>query len=343
MKRLILVHNPNAGDGKPTAEELTALLRGGGFRVAYVDAKDKGRLKALRRARGLIVAAGGDGTVHKVARRIAGCGKTMAVLPLGTANNIARSLGIRGTPAELAPRLKRAKTIAIDVGVAAGPWGRRIFIEGAGGGLFAEVMARLDSGRVRRRKRRAANGDGKTLFSRDEAHLAPSLHALAELLPAYKAKALDVAIDGARISGKFLLLEAMNMPYLGPNLHLGRDADPADGLLDFVLLSEERRQEFAGYLRHRLEGGKDAPHLTVVKGKRLRCAWRGSKLHIDDKIALTGTGNPPPEIEVAVMPRAIRLLVPHAAAAVRARPSFPRAARKAKPRRGRPLRRVRRD
>lgn len=339
MKQLILVHNPSAGGGKPSAVELTALLRAAGFRVAYVDAKDRKQVKALRSAKGLIVAAGGDGTVHKVVRRIAGRGKTMTVLPLGTANNIARSLGIRGTPSEIVSGLGRAKKLMIDVGVAKGPWGKRVFIEGAGGGLFAEVMARLDSGRARRRGRRAADGAYKTLFARNEAHLTPSLHALAELLPAFKAKAFDVAIDGARISGRFLLLEAMNMPYLGPNLHLGRDADPGDGLLDFVLLSEGNRQEFAGYIRHRLEGGSDAPHLTVVKGKCLRCVWRGSKLHIDDKIALTGTGRPPPEIEVAIMPRAVTLLVPRAASVHRARSSLPRAAL----RRGQRDQRIRRD
>jgi diacylglycerol kinase (ATP) len=286
--------------------------------VSHVHAKKKRELKLLRKARGLIVVAGGDGTVHKVARQIAGHGKTMTILPLGTANNIARSLGIQGTPGEIVPQLKRAREIAIDLGVARGPWGKHVFVEGMGGGLFAEVMARLDAGRARRRKRPAAeNGNDKTLFSKIEAHLMPGLHALAEHLPGFKAKAFDVTIDGTRISGDFLLLEAMNMPYLGPNLHLGRDADPADGNLDFVLLSEERRGEFAAYIRHRLEGGTDAPHLTAIKGKRLHCVWRGSKLHIDDKIALIGRAKRPPEIDVEVMPRAVRLLIPRGKGAPR--------------------------
>jgi diacylglycerol kinase family enzyme len=341
MKRAILVHNPTAGDGKPSSEELTALLRSAGFGVRYVHAKDKTQMKSLRKAKGLIVVAGGDGTVHRVARRIAGRGKTMTVLPLGTANNIARSLGIRGTPSELVAALKRAKEIAIDVGLAHGPWGKRVFMEGIGGGLFAEVMAKLDSGRARRRKRPAPeNGNYKTLFSKNEAHLMPSLHALAEYLPDFKAKAFEVTIDGAKVSGDFLLLEAMNMPYLGPNLHLGRDADPADGRLDFVLLSEEHRREFADYIQHRLEGGDEAPNLTTVKGRHLHCVWRGSKLHIDDKIALTGGGKRPPEIEVEVMPRAIRVLIPRLKGTPPA--SKGRASRPA-PRRGRRVHRVRHD
>jgi diacylglycerol kinase (ATP) len=311
MKRAILVHNPTAGEGKHTSAELAALFKSAGYRVTHIHAKRKKEMKRLRDARGLIVVAGGDGTVHKVARLIAGREKTMTILPLGTANNIARSLGIHGTPIELVAGLSRAKVQEIDVGVAKGPWGERVFMEGMGGGLFAEVMAKLDSGRKQRRKRPSGeNGNYKTLFSRNEEHLMPGLHALADHLPDFKANAFEVTIDGTKISGKFLLLEAMNMSYLGPNLHLGPDADPGDGMLDFVLLSEEHREEFADYLKHRLEGGNDAPRLTSMKGEHLHCVWRGKKLHIDDKIALTGNSKRPPEIDIRVKPKAITLLLP---------------------------------
>jgi diacylglycerol kinase family enzyme len=312
MKRAILVHNPTAGEGKHSAEALAVLIRAAGYCVSHVHAKKKKQLRTLRDARGLIVVAGGDGTVHKVARLVAGREKTMTILPLGTANNIARSLGLKGrTPEELIAGLSRAKELVIDVGVAKGPWGKRVFMEGMGGGLFAEVMAKLDSGRRRRHKRSSSElGNYKTLFARSDAHLSPGLHALADHLPEFKPKAFEVTIDGTKVSGSFLLLEAMNMPYLGPNLHLGRDADPSDGLLDFVLLSEEHREEFAGYIKHRLEGGDDAPRLTSMKGKRLHCVWTGSKLHIDDKIALTGTHTRPPEIDIRIKPQALTLLIP---------------------------------
>jgi hypothetical protein len=214
-----------------------------------------------------------------------------------------------------------------------------------GGVLFAEVLAKLRSGRgARARRRRAApeNGSYKTLFSRNDAHLTPGLHALAEHLPGIKAKAFAVTIDGTKVSGNFLLLEAMNMPYLGPNLHLGPDADPGDGLLDFVLLSDAQREEFAGYIKHRLEGGDDAPRLTSMKGKRLHCVWRGSTLHIDDKIALTGKHRRPPEIDIRVEPRALTLLIPR----VKGAPRKPKngARRAAPPKRGRRrIHRIRHD
>ena len=62
------------------------------------------------------------------------------------------------------------------------------------------------------------------------------------------------------------------------------EADTREGrLFDIVLLGEDRRREFQAYLQHRLEGGKDAPVVTAIKGKSLRFEWGGANLHIDDK------------------------------------------------------------
>ena len=88
--------------------------------------------------------AGGDGTVGKVARRLIGSRTPLAILPMGTANNIANTLGITGRSLEqLIKGWNTARCINFDAGVAKGPWGSRCFIEGFGTGLFAEVMYQL--------------------------------------------------------------------------------------------------------------------------------------------------------------------------------------------------------
>jgi diacylglycerol kinase family enzyme len=314
-KRAILVHNPTAGKGPGahSAAQLLGWLAEAGIQARLVNAKKKKEMRKLNEANGLIVIAGGDGTVHKVARRVVGRQTTLAVIPLGTANNIARSLGIVGEPRALIAGLGRARERALDVGIAEGPWGKRAFLEGAGGGLFADVMARLDGGRPRK-KRRADAENHKTRFTPYDLHLQPALHALAEALPEFRARASDVAIDGKRISGRYLLLEAMNMPFLGPNLHLGPDADPGDGKLDFVLLDEDQRKEFQDYLAHRIEGGDDAPRVTTIKGERLEFAWGGARLHVDDKVMSlngeNGTERKRLEIVLRVKPGALTFLLP---------------------------------
>jgi len=284
MKRAILVHNPGAGQGKYPAETILEWLEAAGIPARHLDAKNKEHMRSLKKIRGgLVIVAGGDGTVGKVARRVAGRNVTLAVLPLGTANNIGRSLGISGEPKALIAGLKRAKRKKIDVGFAKGPWGERVFLEGIGAGLFADVMHALDSGRKRRRKRPKNGENHKIKFAPDDKHLEGPLQALAESLPDYRAKATHVSIDGNKITGNFLLIEAMNMPFFGPNLHLTPDADPGDGYFDVVLLGQDHREEFQSYLTYRLEGGKDAPRLQTFRARKLRFEWGGKMLHIDDK------------------------------------------------------------
>src|SRR5688572_33369957 len=93
--RVTLIHNPNAGaDQPPSAAELRQLIKDAGHDISYQSSKEDGWKSALKKETDLIAVAGGDGTVARVARRVAGRGVPMAILPLGTANNIANSLGI---------------------------------------------------------------------------------------------------------------------------------------------------------------------------------------------------------------------------------------------------------
>ena len=94
-----------------------------------------------------MVVAGGDGTVGKVARSLVGSRIPIAVLPMGTANNIARTLGLTGTTfQDLIEGWNAARCVNFDVGVAKGPWGSKCFIEGFGVGLFAEMMFGIENG-----------------------------------------------------------------------------------------------------------------------------------------------------------------------------------------------------
>jgi diacylglycerol kinase family enzyme len=155
---LVMVVNARSGNGQghAVAETVRELLRRGDRTVAEVlPLSVDGLAAALRRVRELLppgaapaspsssssshaaaaaaaplpvrlVCAGGDGTVSAVAGVLAGCGLSgvpIAVLPLGTGNDMARSLGMGGapppiTPAALAPWLRRcaaAPTRACDV------------------------------------------------------------------------------------------------------------------------------------------------------------------------------------------------------------------------------------
>ena len=97
--RATLIHNPGAGDDRqPTGRQIEVLMKEAGYKVRYQSTKEKGWTKVLKKEADFVVVAGGDGTVSKVARRLIGTGVPIAVLPVGTANNISRTLGIADLP-----------------------------------------------------------------------------------------------------------------------------------------------------------------------------------------------------------------------------------------------------
>ena len=137
----MLLHNPTAGGAHPSAVELMEQLRAAGFSPRYQSTKDDSYREALNQDWDLVIVAGGDGTVTRVARGLRDRTTPIAILPIGTANNIARALGLEGDVAGLIARLGTAKPRRLDVGVAEGPWGKRRFLEAVGFGAIAKAIS----------------------------------------------------------------------------------------------------------------------------------------------------------------------------------------------------------
>ncbi len=308
--RVTLIHNPGAGrTGHGGADTLVALLEAAGHAVLYQSSKDDDWAEALDKPADLVVAAGGDGTVGRVARRMVGRNVPVAALPAGTANNIARTLGLLGrTPEDLVRAWEGARRVKLDIGVARGPWGERSFVEGVGVGLFAELLARSDekppSKRPKKPKGRHA---GKAVDG--------ALRRLGDCAEDCEALEIAARLDGKDISGRYLLLEAVNLRYVGPSLFLGPDAEPGDGLLDVVLATEAERPRLIQYLDSWQDNRERLAVLPTLRGKRLEIEWTGIPLHIDDKLR-PKKGAEPEEIaglvEVRAADAAVEFLVPAA-------------------------------
>jgi len=127
--RITLIHNPKAGDANHGRKQLMAALAKAGHHAIYHSPKERGFKKALKQPTDLVLAAGGDGTTAKVAHALVDSGVPLSVLPLGTANNLARALGFVASPEEIIARLEGGKKRAFDVGLAYGPWGERYFLK----------------------------------------------------------------------------------------------------------------------------------------------------------------------------------------------------------------------
>lgn len=297
--RVTLIHNPGAGkQGKDNAESLVALLEDAGYEVRYQSSKDDGWKKALQKSADLVAVAGGDGTVSRVAKKMAGRGIPLAALPSGTANNISRSLGLVERPfEELVRSWREARRVKLNIGVVKGPWGKRKFVESLGTGLFARLLAR---------------GGGKRAKHKNPKEKVDN--ALQRLkVRAQRAKPLELqaSLDGKDISGRYLLLEAVNIPYVGSNLFLAPDSKPGDGYMDVVLVTEAERDRLVKYLDTWQDNRERLAVLPSHRGQRLTLEWRGFELHIDDKLwpKKDDEAEPPARVEARIAGE-VEFLVP---------------------------------
>ena len=123
--QVTLIHNPDAGgDNRPSGDDLLELIHKAGHSATFQSSKDASWDKALEKASDLVAVAGGDGMVGQVAKRMIGRRIPIAILPMGTANNIATSLGVKNLGIdELIFGWTSARRVKFDVGNAKGPSG----------------------------------------------------------------------------------------------------------------------------------------------------------------------------------------------------------------------------
>jgi diacylglycerol kinase family enzyme len=306
--RITLIHNPGAGRtdhrGK---DELVALIEQAGHSVRYQSSKDDDWEEALGKPSDLVVAAGGDGTVSRVARRMAGRNVPVSALPAGTANNIARTLGLADrSPEALVRGWDGARRVKLDLGMVDGPFGKRSFIEGVGVGLFALLLASSDEKPPSKRpKKPKGKHAGKVVDG--------ALRRLRECAEACEVLEIGARLDGKDISGRYLLLEAMNLPYVGPSLFLGPDADPGDGLIEVVTAGEAERARLIAYLEKWQDNRERLAVLPTLRGRKLEIEWTGVPLHIDDKLRPRKSAGPDEIaglVEVRMGEAAVEFLVP---------------------------------
>jgi diacylglycerol kinase (ATP) len=289
--KVALVHNADAGDAVSLSELVRSLTTHGHDVVATAHPADGVEPLRLDEVE-LVVAAGGDGTIAATARELVGSSTTLAILPMGTANNIALSLGIPDDPDAAIAGWNTAVPRRFDLGIATGPWGERHFVESVGGGLIAHGIVVMD--------RRDYTSPTPI------AQLARARHAHADVLGLLAPVDWRLVIDDEPVAGTFVLVEILNIAAVGPNLRLA-DSSPYDGYLTVVAATAADRDALGVWLR---DGARGLPP-TMLQNWRARAIRieAGDRLHIDDDV-VDEPAPPPPDITVRIDPGAIAVLAP---------------------------------
>jgi len=290
--QVTLLHNKSAGSENHAAEELAASLRRAGHEVLDIVSSHEA-LPASMRARPpeLIAIAGGDGTVSRVACALAGSTVPLAVIPLGTANNTALTLGAHGNVHELMHGWSSGEPIPFDLATVRAGEPLTWFSEAVGWGVFPSVIARARQLSVPDEPRRTLERD-RGLF-----------HSVIE---GFRAGSYEIQIDGVSITGEFLVVEIMNIPLLGPRLALSPSSDPRDGLLELVLASVTDR---ATLLELALTGQiASGARLRTLRGKEIVVRAQAPAFHRDGSLVEQAPESA--EFAIAVKPASVRYLVP---------------------------------
>jgi diacylglycerol kinase (ATP) len=143
--RAVLIINPVSGDDQPNADKVPEIQAALAqtlphLEVAYTTPERSAAAiarDAVASGAEVVLVGGGDGTVSQVAKELVKTRAALGVLPIGTFNNIARSLGLTADLEAACQVIARQHTREMDIGLANG---ETVFFEAAGVGLDATLF-----------------------------------------------------------------------------------------------------------------------------------------------------------------------------------------------------------
>ncbi len=294
-QRLFVIQNPVAGTRRPERlhRRLQTELAARDVSYEHVYTRERGHgaelvRQALEAGFDRILVAGGDGTIREAVSSLAGSRAALALLPVGTGNQLAANLGIPKSLRGCVSVALGGRVRDIDLGLIDG----RPFAAIAGAGFDARVV-QPDS-RIKRRF-------GYLAY----------VHAATAAVLAPRLAAIQVRVDDREISGRGIGVMVMNMPGLtAPGLPRPVTIVPGgrmdDGKLDGLIIAASTRREclsaLGSILRRRQQS---SPLFEFFRGREIQ-------VEADPPFPVQADGEQlgKTPFRVKVWPGALRVLVP---------------------------------
>lgn len=293
LRRALLIFNPasgrNAEDHTERLAQIVGSLRTHGIE-AVVGLKTSGKAvralvnEAVRDECPLVIVAAGDGTIGDVASQLVGTDAVMGLVPIGTMNNVARSLGVPLEIDDACALIGMRTTRHIDVGrVHSGESAHdEFFLECAGIGLSA--IGALAGQSFEKRRWRVLPKALQRFF---EARLGK----------------MQIEIDGAVLSASTRIVTVSNAPLMGNNMLAAPGAMMDDGQLDISIYDGLGD---AALVQHFLAASSHTPdQLKIYRGRKIRITTEEPVLTNSD-MSIGPNRN---VIEIEVVPGALCMVV----------------------------------
>lgn len=280
-ERIKLIFNPISGRANASPillQDVIAALQALNFIPEVYLIEPGGELKAiigeaLRHRIRLFIVCGGDGTVETVSRLLIGKRATLGIIPSGTQNNIALSLGIPSGVKDAAYLLRSGQHNKIDVGLAKNGDEEIPFLEVCSVGLFSALFSSADN-----LQKGDLTGIGNILSTLASFPLA-DIHLL-----------LD---KNQKIELKGHVALVANLPYFGLNYRVTPnslfDENPAsswqDGVLDVLVFTEFSKLELVGNVLQTIDEEAGDHRIRRYRARKL-------EIHTDPVMPVQADGTP---------------------------------------------------
>ena len=295
VRKAILIVNPKTGRYKSRRlpiEQIASLLKSRGVDVELkpTTAPHEATELASRAARNgssEIIVAGGDGTINEAIQGLAGTNARLAIIPRGTANVLARELGLPLDEQEAAMVVARGKTRRIHLGLAIDETTnvRRHFALMAGIGLDASIVRHV---RPRLKKR---IGKGAFWIS-GLSHLA-----------SWSPRPFTLEIDGREYTATFAAVG--KAPRYGGDLAITPGARLDEPEFEVCMIETSNRFRYLRLLSYALRAGMPRDNTAVKFMKTARVTAHGdAQVQIDGELI----GSLPMRFEIA--PNSLEVIVP---------------------------------
>ena len=265
---LTLVSNVKAGRGGvgKCLPQVERLLTERGLEYEVVRTEGSGHAtiltrEALERGRQLVVAVGGDGTIHEVVNGMVEDDKAinaearLGVVAAGTGSDFIKTFGIPSSPSHAVVHLDGHESFPIDIGKITfhedGKEVIRYFANVAEAGLGARVVERA---------------------ARLPRVLGPTVYFVSFWLSIARHKPADVKIDlmTRTYEGPMNNMVIANGQFFGGGMKIAPKAAPTDGVLDFQIEHAGKREAIA--VMPKVYKGEHVPHPKILEAKRVEAS-----------------------------------------------------------------------
>ena len=295
MPRTLVIWNPNSGRGKGKRRwpDLRSQIEGAlGPNVEFAETQRSSNATELARAAAnqfdLIVAAGGDGTICETANGLIGSDSAFGILPLGTGNDLCRTLGIGPSFESALSTLKAGRSDFIDIGRWQSESQNGYFVNIAGAGFDAAVAARINH--------------GARLLRGTTAYLAATLREWVTFRP----QRLTATIGDAAIDRPAMLLAIANAQFYGGGMKVAPMASVTDGALDVVLVEALGKIAFLRAFPSVYKGA----HISHERVSHFSASHVSIRFEQPTNILMDGELIQCQQVDCDVLPRALKVILP---------------------------------